>query len=75
MSLSDAHRKTTLEMSNRCENASEEECMGGAHLSSPLSPSHLLPFHLVPTSGTLQTREPGEMRDRALFNLTSISAV
>lgn len=75
MSLSDAHRKTTLEMPNRCENASEEECMGGTHLSSSLSPFHLVPFHLVPTSAKLQTGELGEMQDRALFNLTSVSAV
>ena len=49
--------------------------MGGTHLSSPLSPSHLLPFHLVPTSAKLQTGALGEMRDRALFNLTFVSAV
>lgn len=75
MSLSDAHRKTTAEMPNRCENASQEECMGVVCLSSPLSPFCLLSFHLVPTSAKPQTGELREMWDRALFNLTSVSAL
>lgn len=62
-------------MPNRCDNASEEECMGAACLSSPSSPFCLLSFHLVPTSAKLQTGELPEMWARVLFNLTSYSAV
>lgn len=61
MSLNDARRKITLEMPNRCENASGKERRGGTNLSSPLSPTPLLTFHLVPTSATLRARELGEM--------------